>query len=68
MTREGVVAQVLDRTGIEGEWDVEVDTASGDTALPWVSGSLQRQGLRLEKMMVPVQRLVDRVDRMPTEN
>lgn len=65
----GKVVQVVDKTGIEGEWDVVIDHQSGDLALPSVNGSLERQGLRLEKMMVPVETLlIDRVDRMPTEN
>ncbi|HEY4085158.1 MAG TPA: TIGR03435 family protein [Bryobacteraceae bacterium] len=65
----GTIVQVADRSGIEGEWYVEVDSASRDLALPAVNGSLERQGLRLEKMMTPVKRLVlDRVERTPTEN
>jgi uncharacterized protein (TIGR03435 family) len=65
----GTLVPVADRSGIEGEWYVEVDSTSRDLALPAVNGSLERQGLRLEKMMTPVETLVvDRVDRMPTGN
>jgi uncharacterized protein (TIGR03435 family) len=65
----GQVVQVVDRTGIEGEWNVVIDHESGELALPSVNGSLERQGLRLEKKMAPVETLVvDRVDKMPTEN
>ena len=65
----GSVAQVIDRTGIEGAWDVILDETWGDLELPTVSASLERQGLRLERITVPVEKLiVDNVDKVPTEN
>jgi uncharacterized protein (TIGR03435 family) len=65
----GSVAQVADRTGIEGAWDVVLDETFGDLALPTISASLERQGLRLERTTVPVEKLiVDKVDKGPTEN
>ena len=65
----GSVAQVVDRTGIEGAWDVVLDYTSGDLALPTISASLERLGLRLERTTVPVEKLiVDKIDKVPTEN
>jgi uncharacterized protein (TIGR03435 family) len=69
MEMAGTVVRVVDHTGIAGEWDVTIDRESGELALASVNASLERQGLRLEKIMVPVEMLVvERVDRMPTEN
>jgi uncharacterized protein (TIGR03435 family) len=65
----GTVVQVVDKTGIGGPWNVVIDKSLGDLALPTVSASLEKQGLRLEKTSVPTQKLiVDKVDRVPTEN
>lgn len=66
----GSLIQVVDKTGIAGEWHVIVDRIYGaDTSLPSVSASLEKQGLRLERTTAPVEKLfVDKVDKMPTEN
>ena len=59
----------MDKTGIEGTWDVVIDRIPGDLALSTVSASLEKPGLRLERITVPVEKLiVDSVDKMPTEN
>jgi len=63
------VVQVVDRTGIEGAWDVVLERTFGDLALPTVSASLEKLGLRLEKTTVPGEKvIVDHVDKVPTEN
>jgi uncharacterized protein (TIGR03435 family) len=65
----GSIVQVVDRTGIEGAYDVVLDETSGDMALPTISASLERLGLRLERTTVPVEKLiVDKLDKTPTEN
>jgi len=65
----GSVVQVVDRTGIEGAWDLILDETAGDLALSTISASLERQGLRLERITVPVEKLiVDKMDKAPTEN
>ena len=65
----GTVAQVIDRTGIDGAWDVVMDYTFGDLALSTISPSLEKQGLRLERTTVPVEKLiVDKLDKTPTEN
>lgn len=67
--RAGAVVQVLDRTGIEGAWYVAIDKTWGDLALSTVSASLEKQGLRLERTTVPTEKLiVDKIDKVPTEN
>ena len=69
MPISGAVVQVVDHTGIEGPWDVVLDETLGDLALPTISASLERLGLRLEHTTVPVEKLiVDKVDKVPTEN
>lgn len=69
MPRAGTVAKVVDRTGIEGAFDVVIDETSGDLAAATIGASLEKQGLRLEKTMVPAEKIVvDRLDKVPTEN
>ena len=69
MPNAGSVAQVVDHTGIEGAWDVVLDETMGDLALSTISASLERQGLRLERTTVPVEKLiVDKIDKVQTEN
>ncbi len=70
MPGAGSLIQVADRTGIDGEWHVVLDQTFGpDMALPSVSASLEKQGLRLERTSAPVEKLfVDKVDKMPVEN
>lgn len=65
----GSVAQVIDRTGINGAWNVVIDFTFGDLALSTISPSLEKQGLHLERTTVPVEKLiVDSLDKTPTEN
>jgi len=67
----GALMPVVDRTGIEGEWHVVLDTDVSDPGVRFATlqSSLERQGLRLEKITVPMAKLViDRIDRIPTEN
>jgi uncharacterized protein (TIGR03435 family) len=64
---------VLNKTRIEGNYDVKLDYApEGDTAspLPNIFTAIQEQlGLKLEAEKVPVQMLIiDHVDKTPTEN
>ncbi|HEY4084777.1 MAG TPA: M56 family metallopeptidase [Bryobacteraceae bacterium] len=62
---------VIDRTGIQGRYDVKLDWSTGeiDTTLPAIFTALQEQmGLRLEATKGPVEILViDSVDK-PSEN
>ena len=61
---------VVDRTGLAGDWDVVLD-ASGDLdeRLASYSASLEKQGLRLERVTAPVEKLIiDKMDKVPTEN
>jgi uncharacterized protein (TIGR03435 family) len=67
----GALTPVVDRTGIEGEWHVVLDTDVSDPGVRFATlqSSLERQGLRLEKITVPMEKLViDSIDRIPTEN
>jgi uncharacterized protein (TIGR03435 family) len=66
----GSLIQVTDRTGLAGDWHVVLDRSFGEgLALPTVSASLEKQGLRLERSTVPVEKLfVDKLDKVPTEN
>jgi uncharacterized protein (TIGR03435 family) len=67
----GSLVSVVDQTGIQGEWDVELDRTFGDTdtALSSYMTSLKMQGLLLEKTTEPVEKLfIDHVDKVPTEN
>ncbi len=64
----GSIVQVTDRTGIAGAWDAVVDYEF-DSKLPSASASLEKQGLRLERTTVPVEKLIiDSIDKVPTEN
>lgn len=65
--------QVIDKTGIKGNYDIQLDYApdgTTDSHLPSIFTALQEQlGLRLEAHKVPVEMLViDHVERVPTEN
>jgi uncharacterized protein (TIGR03435 family) len=65
------LVQVVDRTGIEGSWDVllDEDISAPDARFSSISGSLEKQGLRLEKTTAAVEKLiVDKIDAVPTEN
>ena len=65
----GTVAKVVDRTGLEGAFDVVIDETFGDLAAATITASLERQGLRLEKTMAPAEKIVvDHLDKVPTEN
>jgi uncharacterized protein (TIGR03435 family) len=64
---------MVDRTGVPGRFDVKLDYApdnATDSSLPSLFTAVQEQlGLKLEAQQVPVEMLViDRVDRIPTEN
>ena len=52
----GTLIPVVDQTGIQGEWDVELDRTLGgmDTALSSYTASLKMQGLLLEKTTAPI--------------
>lgn len=64
---------VADQTGLKGTYDFELRYApleDTDSTLPSIFTAVQEQlGLKLEKQMVPMEMFViDRVDRVPTEN
>lgn len=64
---------VVDKTGIEGNFDVKLDYApegSADSSMPSIFTALQEQlGLKLVPQTVPVETLVvDRAEKVPTEN
>ena len=61
---------VVDRTGIEGDWDIVLDTTGGlDERLSSYAAALEKQGLKLERTTAPVEKLIiDKVDKTPTEN
>ncbi len=71
---------VVDRTGIDGEWDVALDRTvadpttvtvsnSADAALDSFTSSLNKLGLKLERAKAPIEELVvDQMDNNPTEN
>jgi len=64
---------VVDKTGIEGNFEFRLDYApdgTADSPLPSIFTALQEQlGLKLEAQKVPVEMLViDHVERVPTEN
>ncbi len=65
----GSIVNVIDRTGIDGPWDVVLNRTFGEFSLPTVSASLEKLGLHLERTTVPAETLiVDHIDRTPTEN
>ncbi len=66
----GPMTTVVDRTGLEGQWRIIIDQEMGaETRLPSLIASLNRLGLGLERMQVPVEKIViDRVDKDPTPN
>jgi uncharacterized protein (TIGR03435 family) len=63
---------VVNKTGIQGNYDIKLDYAEGvtDSPLPSIFTAIQEQlGLKLESQKVPVQMLViDHIDKTPTEN
>ncbi|MEP6962943.1 MAG: TIGR03435 family protein [Acidobacteriota bacterium] len=66
-------APVVDKTGIEGTYDIDLKFApedSADSSLPSLFTAMQEQlGLKLESRKVPLQMLViDRCRRAPAEN
>ena len=66
-------APVVDKTGIEGTYDIDLKFApedGSDSSLPSIFTAVQEQlGLKLESQKVPLQMLViDHCRRVPTEN
>ena len=66
-------APVVDKTGIKGTYDFELNFApveSPDSSLPSIFTAIKEQlGLKLESQKVPLQMLViDNCQRVPTEN
>jgi uncharacterized protein (TIGR03435 family) len=61
---------VVDRTGIKGDWDIVLDTTGGlDERLSSYSAALEKQGLKLERITAPVEKLIiDKIDKVPTAN
>jgi uncharacterized protein (TIGR03435 family) len=64
---------VVDKTGIEGNFDVKLDYApegAADSSMPSILTAVQEQlGLKLVPQKVPVETLViDRAEKVPTEN
>ena len=63
---------VVNKTGIQGNYDIKLDYAEGvtDSPLPSIFTAIQEQlGLKLESQKVPVQMLViDHIDKTATEN
>jgi uncharacterized protein (TIGR03435 family) len=64
---------VINRTGLQGSYDVDVEYApnmSEDSSLPSIFTAIQdKLGLRLVSQEVPVDVLiVDEVNELPTEN
>lgn len=50
--------QIVNQTGIEGAWHVSLDRSfEADMPLPSVSASLEKQGLRLERTIEPLEKL-----------
>ena len=60
---------VVDRTGIAGAWDFTLDRTCLASGCDTYASALEKIGLKLEKTTAPVERLViDRIDKVPTEN
>jgi uncharacterized protein (TIGR03435 family) len=65
---------VVDRTGIAGAWDFALDRncpvgGRGGEGCDSYAVALEKIGLKLQKTMAPVERLViDQIDKVPTEN
>jgi uncharacterized protein (TIGR03435 family) len=64
---------VVDKTGIQGEYDMDLNYANDtdvDSSLPPILKAVQEQlGLKLERRKVTVEMLaIDHVERIPTEN
>ena len=67
---------VLDRTGLSGRYQVTLEYtpedrlgATGDATRPSLSAALQEQlGLRLESRKEPLDVVVERAERTPTDN
>jgi uncharacterized protein (TIGR03435 family) len=69
----GPLVPVLDKTGLEGNYDISVnlrpDDTGGDSFTRWQRALRDELGLKLETQRAPVEVLVvDRAERMPTEN
>jgi uncharacterized protein (TIGR03435 family) len=69
----GPLVPVLDKTGIEGNYDISVnlrpDDTAGDGFTRWQRALRDELGLKLETQRAPVEVLmVDRAERMPTAN
>jgi len=60
---------VIDRTGIAGAWDFAIDRSCSASNCDTYASALEKIGLKLEKTAAVVERLViDRIDKVPTEN
>ena len=64
---------VIDKTGIQGNYDIQLTYArdgTTDSSRPSIFTAIQEQlGLKLESQKIPIEMLViDRCDRVPTEN
>lgn len=73
MLRDPAGLPVIDKTGIQGSYDIKLEFApelSADSSLPSIFTALEETlGLKLESQKVPVEMLaIDHVERVPTEN
>jgi uncharacterized protein (TIGR03435 family) len=63
---------VVDKTGIEGVYDITLDLKpdpGGDPFTVWQRALQEQLGLKLESQKAPVEMLViDHAERVPTEN
>ncbi len=69
----GVPVPVIDKTGLEGNYDISVnlrpDDTAGDSYTRWQRALRDELGLKLETQRAPVELLViDRAERIPTAN